>query len=175
MQNLLVLTALGEKNPQLVLKFTHAIKDSGCNIVDSRMTELGNEFSLIMMLSGTWDSIAKIESILPKLQNQLNMSITAKRTDNNVNKGSLMPYAIDVVSFDRIGIVHEIVDFVVKNNIEIQDMYTNTYKATNTDAPMFSMHMTVNIPHDISIASIRGDFMEFCDQLNLDAIMEPVK
>ncbi len=54
-------------------------------------------------------------------------------------------------------------------------MDTNTYKAVNTGASMFSMHMTVNIPADISIASIRGDFIEFCDQLNLDAIMEPLK
>ncbi len=175
MQNYLVLTALGEKKPQLVLKFTQAIKDSGCNIVDSRMTVLGNEFSIIMMLSGTWDSIAKIEGILPKLQNQLNMSITAKRTKHAANTNNLMPYAIDIVSFDHIGIVHDIAEFIVKNNIDIQDIYTNTYKATNTDTQMFSLHMTVNIPCDVSIASIRGDFMDFCDQLNLDAIMEPVK
>ncbi len=44
-----------------------------------------------------------------------------------------------------------------------------------TGAKMFSLHMMVNIPSDSSIASIRGDFIEFCDRLNLDAIMEPVK
>jgi len=175
MQNYLVLTALGENNSDLVVQLTQAIKDCGCNILDSRMIELGNELSIIMMLSGTWDAIAKIENNIPNLQNQLNVSITAKRTSNVVNTTNLMPYAIDVVALDRIGIVHDIAKFISENNIAIQDMYTNTYKASNTDTSMFSLHMTINIPADISIASIRGDFMEFCDQLNLDAVMEPVK
>jgi glycine cleavage system transcriptional repressor len=40
---------------------------------------------------------------------------------------------------------------------------------------MFSLHVTINVPADISISAIRGDFIDFCDRLNLDAIMEPVK
>lgn len=175
MKNYLVLTALGEKNFPLTTQFTQAIRDAGCNIEDSRITSLGNEFSIVMMLSGNWDAIAKIEGTLPKLQDQLGLTITAKRTELAGNQNNQMPYAIDVVAFDRTGIVHDIAKFLTENNISIQNMETNTYKAVNTGAAMFSMHMTVNIPADISIASIRGDFIEFCDQLNLDAIMEPLK
>ena len=40
---------------------------------------------------------------------------------------------------------------------------------------MFSVQMFINIPAGIHIAGLREEFMEFCDQLNLDAIMEPVK
>jgi glycine cleavage system transcriptional repressor len=40
---------------------------------------------------------------------------------------------------------------------------------------MFSMTMTVSVPTDTIIGQLRGDFLEFCDQLNLDSVMEPVK
>ena len=40
---------------------------------------------------------------------------------------------------------------------------------------MFSMQMFINIPAGVPISGIREEFMEFCDRLNLDAIMEPVK
>ena len=40
---------------------------------------------------------------------------------------------------------------------------------------MFALHMTIGIPADTAIASVRGDFMDFCDDLNLDAMMAPVK
>jgi glycine cleavage system transcriptional repressor len=40
---------------------------------------------------------------------------------------------------------------------------------------MFSLHMTISVPSNTSIAALRGEFMEFCDRLNLDSIMEPVK
>jgi len=175
MENYLVITALGKHNSAFVEQVTRAIKECGCSIVESRMTVLGSEFCVLMMLSGTWDSIAKIEDMLPKLQNKIEMSIMIKRTLAAKGSGNLMPYAIDVVSFDHIGIVHDIVNFITQNNLGIQDMYTNTYTASNTGTQMFSLHMAINIPVDVSIATIRGEFMEFCDKLNLDAIMEPVK
>ena len=175
MDNYLVITALGNNRPDNLEQFTRAIKDYGCNIVESRMSVLGNEFCILMMVSGSWDAIAKIEDTLSRLENKLEMSIKAKRSTPAQLGGNLMPYAIDIVSFDHIGIVHDIVNFMQENKISIQDMHTNTYKANNTGTIMFSLHMAVNIPADISIAAIRGDFMDFCDQLNLDAIMEPVK
>ncbi|MEJ2397928.1 MAG: glycine cleavage system protein R, partial [Gammaproteobacteria bacterium] len=47
--------------------------------------------------------------------------------------------------------------------------------AAHTGSPMFTLSMTVEIPAATHISSLREQFMEFCDQLNLDAIMEPVK
>ena len=86
-----------------------------------------------------------------------------------------MPYAVEVVAVDDLGIVHEMVQFFAARAIGIEDLYSGTYTAAHTGASMFSLHMTIGVPTDISIASLRGEFMEFCDQLNLDSIMEPVK
>jgi glycine cleavage system transcriptional repressor len=35
--------------------------------------------------------------------------------------------------------------------------------------------MTVGIPADIHIAGLREEFMDYCDDLNLDAVLEPLK
>jgi len=175
MDNYLVVTALGKNRPEDLEQFTRAIKESGCSITESRMTVLGSEFCILMMLSGPWDSIAKIEDLLSRLGEKLSMSIMIQRTAPVRMSENLMPYAIDVVAVDRAGIVHDIVNFIHENKIVIQELQTNTYKTASTGATMFSLHLAINIPADFSIAGIRGDFMEFCDRLNLDAIMEPVK
>lgn len=175
MDNYLVVTALGKNRPEDLEQLTRAIKESGCTINESRITMLGDELCILMMLSGPWDSIAKIEDQLPRLGGKLSMSILAQRTAPAILGGNLMPYAIDVVAVDRVGIVHDIVNFILENKIVIQELHTNTYKAATTGTIMFSLHLAINIPASFSIAGIRGDFMEFCDQLNLDAIMEPVK
>ena len=54
-------------------------------------------------------------------------------------------------------------------------MYTSSHRAAHTGSPMFTLSMTVEIPAATHISTLREQFMEFCDQLNLDAIMEPVK
>ena len=175
MQYHLIVNALGKYTPHLANQFTHAVKEAGCSILDSRMSVLGNELSILMLLSGTWDAVAKMENHLPKLQKQLDITIIAKRTELSDKKDALMPYAIDIVAYDQSGIVHEIIKFMDENNIDIQEMFSNTYKAVNTGTSMFSLHMCINVPADISIASLRGDFIELCDQKNFDAIMEPIK
>ena len=175
MENYLLINALGKPDAALLEQFTKALKEGGGKIVESRMCVLGSELCVLMLLSGTWDSIAKIEDMLPRLEDKLSMSIRTKRTEPAKNTVNLMPYAIDVVSIDNTIIVHDIVNFFATNKISIQDMHANTYKAANTATPMMSLHITVNIPANISIASIRSDFMDFCDQRNVDAILEPFK
>jgi len=49
------------------------------------------------------------------------------------------------------------------------------YAAAHTGTPMFSVHLTVDIPASLQIALLRDEFMDFCDQLNLDAVIEPIK
>jgi glycine cleavage system transcriptional repressor len=175
MQQYLVLTALGQNLPGAVVQLGRVTRDCGCNIVDSRMAAMGSEVAAIMMVSGPWDSIAKIEDQLPKLQQDLGMALHWKRTESGANDTSEMPYAIDVVGCDRAGVVFDIAKFIADNELHIQDLHSNTYQAARTGTQMFSLHMTVSIPVSMSISALRNDFMDFCDRLNLDAIMEPVK
>jgi glycine cleavage system transcriptional repressor len=175
MQNYLALTAIGPNRPDLVQAFSKAIRDCGLTIVDSRMAVLGDAFCMMMLLSGSWDSVAKIESMHARLEDQHKLTITTRRTDQRKKSSNLMPYAVEVVSPDQIGIVHEISHFFTQRDINIEELFSGAYAAAHTGTPMFSLHLTVSIPTDVSIAALRGEFMDFCDHLNLDAIMEPVK
>jgi len=129
----------------------------------------------MLFLCGKWDAIAKVENMLKKLEQQHQIKILTTRTEIESLQGNSMPYAIDVVGIDQPGIIFDIANFMSSNDLLIQEMSSNTYEATRTAAKMFSMQMMVNIPLDTSISAIRGDFIDFCDHLNLDAIMEPVK
>jgi glycine cleavage system transcriptional repressor len=175
LHNHIAVSVMGANRLGLLEAFTKAIKDCGCSIGDSRMTVLGDRFTLMMLLSGTWDAIAKIESMLPRLENQLQVKAVAQRTEPRRRQGDLMPYAIEVVAVDHVGIVHEITQFFSQRDIGVEDMYSGSYAAAHTATPMFSLHMTISVPTNVSIAGLRGEFMDFCDHLNLDAIMEPVK
>lgn len=175
MKNFFVISVLGATQPDLIDQIFKSVSDSGCNVEDGRMGHLGGETALFVMLSGTWDAIAKIETMIPKLEKKLKVSISFRRTEARQPTSTSMPYAIEVVSINRIGLVYDISRFFSSRDIGIEDMYTGTYQASHTGAEMFSLQLTISIPSEISIATLRGEFMEFCDQLNIDSIMEPVK
>jgi glycine cleavage system transcriptional repressor len=175
MQNHFVISALGNNRPGLVHQLSKAVKDCGCNILDSRMAVLGGEFAVIMLLAGTWDAIAKIESMIPRLEDSLDLTLISRRTEVREKVANLMPYAVEVVASDRPGIVHDIAQFFSSRDINIEELFTGSYAAAHTGTPMFSLHVTISVPTNTSIAALRGEFMDLCDQLNLDAVMEPVK
>jgi glycine cleavage system transcriptional repressor len=175
MQNLIAVAAMGASRAGLIEPIVRGVRECGLTIVESRMSIMGDRFTMMLLLSGTWDAVAKIESSLPRLQHDLDITFMTQRAVTREPAHNLMPYAVEVIAVDQVGIVHQIAQFFARRDINIEDMYSGNYAAAHTGTPMFSLHLTISIPTDISIAGLRSDFMDFCDQLNLDAIMEPVK
>ncbi|MBI3560236.1 MAG: glycine cleavage system protein R [Gammaproteobacteria bacterium] len=175
MSNYLVISAVGEDRPGLVADLTQIIVNCGCNIEESRMSLLGGEFAVLMMVSGPWNSIAKLEDALPSSASKLGINTAQKRTQARALTQERLPYNVEVVSLDHPGIVQQLASFFSKRQINIHDMYTTSHRAAHTGSTMFSLSMTIEIPAGTHITTLREQFMEFCDHLNLDAILEPVK
>ncbi len=175
MSNYLVISAVGEDRPGLVADLSQLIVNCGCNIEESRMSLLGGEFAILMMISGAWNNIAKLEDALPGTAEKLGVTIALKRTQERNGTQERMPYNVEIVSLDHPGIIQQLASFFSKRQINIHDMYTTAHRAAHTGSTMFNLSMTIEIPAGTHIATLREQFMEFCDHLNLDAILEPVK
>ncbi|VAW76322.1 Glycine cleavage system transcriptional antiactivator GcvR [hydrothermal vent metagenome] len=175
MTNQLVIAALGEDRPGLVDRLSGWVLESGCNIADSRMTVLGGEFAVLLLVNGNWNNLAKLEDQCDPMQEKLGMTLSIKRTEEKPAEGDFLPYGVDVVSLDHPGIVHNLASFFSQRRINIQDLSTSCYAAAHTGTQMFAVHMTLDVPADVHIATLREEFLDFCDRLNLDAVIEPVK
>lgn len=170
--NYLVITASGEDKVGLVDRLSSKIAESGCNIEESRMAVLGGQFALIMLLSGPWNALSKIEGQMGVLGDQLGLTIIHKRTQKRDRTQPLIPYTVEVVAMDHPGIVRNLAAFFSRNGINIEELQTDTYPAPHTGTPMFSVIMTVGIHADVHIPTLRGNFLDYCDDLNLDASFE---
>lgn len=171
----LVMSALGRDRPGIVDQISRAIFEQECNIADSRMTVLGGEFAILILIEGPWNKLAKLEDQVEELQTRHELSIVTKRTEERQTEANLLPYAVDVVALDHPGIVYNLASFFSQRGINIEEMATATYAAAHTGTPMFSVHMSVGIPAKIHISALRDEFMDFCDTMNLDAVLEPIK
>ncbi len=175
MSQLIVLSAIGTDRTGVVQDISKVILACGGNIEESRMTTLGAEFAVLMLVSGNWHTLSRLETALDKLTADNNLTISIRKTGARTSQDARMPYAVDVVSLDQQGIVFNLADFFASRDIEIADVATRSYSAAHTGSPMFSVQMAVNVPSGVSISQLRDDFMELSDRLNLDAILEPVK
>jgi glycine cleavage system transcriptional repressor len=174
-QQHLVITCVGADRPGLVDELTQTILDAKGNIIDSRMTVLGEDFATITLVSGNWDAIAKLEDALKVLAKKDELNITTRRTEKRKPKADAMPYTVDVISVDAPGLLHNLAQFFASRSINIEDLSTSSYSAAHTGTPMFAMHMTVAIPASVNISVLREEFFTYCDELNMDAVLEPLK
>jgi len=171
----LVISALGNDRPGIVDQLSKTILDEGCNIADSRMTVLGGEFAILLMVEGNWNTISKLEGSIPAIEESLSLTIIAKQTAGRSGVNDTLPYNVEVVALDHPGIVHHLDSYGAHREINIEDLVTSSYAAPHTGTEMFAVDMTVGIPSEVHIASLRDDFMEFCDSMNLDAALDPLK
>lgn len=174
-KNYLIVTALGEDTTGLVTAITQTVAEAGCNVVDSRMAVMGGDFTLCMMVHGNWSTLAKLETQLKRLEGQLGLTVATRRSEGHRRAGDVMPYAAEVIAPDQPGIVHGLANFFSSRSINIEEMVCRRYNAPHTGTPMFSVNLVVGIPTSLHIAVLREEFMDYCDRLNLDAVMEPVK
>jgi glycine cleavage system transcriptional repressor len=175
MKKHLVISALGKDRPGIVNQLSGVILESGCNIEDSRMAVLGGEFAVILLVSGPWNAVAKLESQIKAIETKLDLAISTKPTEARPVKSDMLPYLVDVVAMDHPGIVHEVTEFFSLRGVNIEDLGTWTYAAAHTGTPMFSMSMTVSVPAGLNIGGLREEFTDFCDARNLDATLEPAR
>ncbi len=175
MTQLIVLSVIGTDRTGIVQEITKVILECGGNIEESRMTALGAEFAMLLLVSGNWHTLTKLESGLDKLAEGGSRTINLKKTGEPASRKECMPYGVDVVCLDHPGVVFGLADFFAARNIEIAELATRQYAAAHTGAPMFAVQMNINIPGSMNLSQLRDEFMEFCDHENLDSILEPVK
>ena len=174
-ENHLLINAYTTHPESPLLSVTRRIADSGCNLVDSRLASVGRDVSMTALATGSWDAVAKLEAMLGRLDREEGLKLNWYRTAAKVSQSNLLPYIVEVVAADKPGILFQLADFFDRQGITIENLQSTRYRAMQTGAEMFSAQVTIGVPSDMHIAALRDDFLEFCDHLNLDAIMDPMK
>ncbi len=165
----LVISALGADRAGIVDELSNVIYTHELNIEDSRMTVLGGEFAILLLVSGELSAIESLQAKSTDIEQALQMRLLIKLTTESSPTDNSIPYSVEVAAIDHPGIVNNISRFFSSRNINIVNLQTERYAAPHTGSPMFALHMTIGVSADTNIAQLREAFTEVCDELNLDA------
>lgn len=167
-------SAIGENRSDTISELTRAGLQCGCNLLNAKINVFGHTLSLVLFLSGNWGAIAKLETLLPSLEQRLGLVLQARRTHLPETLGKFMAYTIQIVSIDRPGILSQLADFISGFLIQIEEVSTTTY-ITHTGTRMASLQLKINVPENLHLATLREKFMSYCDDHNLDGFIEPLR
>ncbi|WP_439654581.1 glycine cleavage system transcriptional repressor [Type-D symbiont of Plautia stali] len=162
----LVITALGVDRPGIVNTITRHVSSCGCNIEDSRLAMLGDEFTFIMLLSGSWNAITLIESTLPMKGAELELLIVMKRTNARVTPPMPATVWVQVEVPDSPHIIERFTDLFDKHQMNIAELVSRIQPAQEGIPPTLYVQMTAHSPDNHASAPFEQAFNKLCEELH---------
>ena len=162
--NSLIISAVGSDRPGIVSELSGAITSHGGNIEKSRMTRLGSDFTIIMLVTvdSKWE-----ESLLVALQAIKELSITTKGTEpNTVIAGENCQ--ISLSGADNEGIVKVLSKYLEGKSINIVEMDTHISQAPISGSPLFNLNAAISIPGEVDGRGIQSDLSQIAQELGVE-------
>lgn len=169
MTNFLVVTAMGADRPGIISKLARIASDCDCDIADSRMALFGNEFTLIMMLSGTWAAITKFETHFPVLSVGLELMTVMKRTSKHTAQHYVSRLEVTFSGKDQRGTMKKLTQFLDERSLDLAALRSHA-EVTDEDASVEQTQkvvLTINIPKKVGLDKLEASFHDLAKQLNL--------
>lgn len=172
--NLAVLTAVGQDRIGIVDDLSSEIEKKHGNILESRMSVLGGEFAIIMLIAGEKRAISGLMGDLDHLESKTSLRIELKPTNQPEKDSNGIPYTLNCVSLDNPGIIHSVTRFIRQEGINIENLETETAHAPWTGAPLFRMKANVIVPLTVSVQEIRLGLNQLEQEKDLDITFKAV-
>jgi glycine cleavage system transcriptional repressor len=171
----LAISALGNNQTNFISEILSAIRDCNCNIIEIRSSRLAQTYAIYLLVQGNWNQVAKLENTLESLQKRLAIKIQTLRPETKEKIKDYLPYSLETISLDRDNIIEAISAFLFEREIDIEEVTGSSYQAPYIQSSVFSTKFVILVPPQLQLLTLREEFLDFCDQLNIDAILEPVK
>jgi len=163
----LVITALGSNSPGIVHKLIGHVSNCGCNIVDSKLAIFGNEFTLIMLLSGEWNAMIQLESSLPLKSQELDLITMMKRTERHEPISYDHTIEVEVTIPDSTGLIEQFTLFFTNNNLNLAGLRSEILTSAGSKE-ILKAHFTLNTTSDCDLAILESELAGLCLILNAE-------
>ncbi|MCL9776066.1 glycine cleavage system protein R [Vibrio methylphosphonaticus] len=169
MNQYLVITAVGTDRPGICNELVHLVTQSGCNIVDSRIAMFGNEFTLIMLISGNSSHITRVETTLPLLGQEHDLITMMKRTSKHDFLANQYTVEVFVESEDRVGLTEQFTQFFADRDIGLASLSAQTIvkERAGTDIDQFQIALSANVEENCNLMQLQEEFDALCQTLSV--------
>ena len=168
--------ALGLNSYNIAQNLTALIANHHCNIITNNITELNQDMAFSAFISGKWHNIIKLERSLMLLMKKYPIHIYSTRnlaaTNNSITEEKpYINYLIQTTTIDKPGILDKLLQFFNQENIKLKEAKVTSHAYNQS---LVDIEIQIKISAEVHIVSFRENFLTYCDELNLDASLEPV-
>jgi glycine cleavage system transcriptional repressor len=171
------LSAIGQDRPGIVADVAGLIFECGGNLEDSSMTILGNQFALLILLSGSGEEFQyRLSTGCKRLEweKRLSVFLTPVEESAGLPKPSEVSesYELSTTGLDRMGIVYHVSRLLADHGINISDMHTKATPSPESGTPIFTMKILLQVPVEVSPAELLERLNRLGEKLAIDITLK---
>lgn len=172
-----VISGIGPDQPGIVAAIADILYKRGCNIVDSTMTRLANEFAVILIINAP-NSVRfpELKAEFTTLEESHNMTVVIKPIPDNIGMDFHKPenpYMISVAGQDQAGITYKISRKLAEMDINITDL--NAQCIQGDDGPVYIMMVEIDIPNSMAVGSLQKEIQDIAQEIGLEIQLRPLE
>ena len=167
-----IMTAFGQDRPGIVADVTELLFANGCNLDATTMTQLADEFTLILLFTSR---DAQIEELLSRecrrLERERGISAFLRplqHTRPATAGAGGEAWVLHVEGEDQAGIVYKVSRFLAGQGVNIVDLKSAVQPAPGSGSPFYVMDIHIQVPAAVTGATLEGGLAAVADELNVD-------
>lgn len=166
-----ILTAFSKDRPGIVADISEVIYENGCNLEDSTMTSMLDEFAIILLFAGKGDNLKdQLANDCRRLEREKGITAFIRSVDDTGREKppSYQTGTINVEGIDQTGIVFKISRFLADREINIEKLTTRKQASPGAGTIHYFMDIQVQLPESISVADLEKGLSRVGEELNLE-------
>ncbi len=174
MKNRYIMTAFGKDRSGIVADVTRLLFDSDCNLEDTSMSMLADEFTLSLLFScdnpGIEELLAK-ECRRLELDKGISAFVRPLQAQQTKSNQGLKTCTLHIEGLDQAGIVYKTSQFLADHTLNILQLSSTAMASPESGATIYRMDILIQVPAGISFDQIEEQLSEVADQLHVDILL----
>ncbi len=166
-----IMTAFGKDRPGIVADVAQVLYENGCNLEDSTMTLLADEFTLILLFTtGSQDIENQLSKECRRLEHEKGVSAFLRPVGESISvtKAAIANRTLHVEGVDQAGIVYKVSRFLADNSLNIVDLVSHIKASPNSGTSFYVMDIHIQIPGGTNLDKISEGLAQVGEELNVD-------
>ncbi|MFV0439049.1 MAG: glycine cleavage system protein R [Desulfopila sp.] len=165
-----VMTAFGKDRPGIVADVTRLLYEHDCNLEDTSMNLLVDEFTLSLLFSSQNEGVQDLLlRDCRRLEVEKGISAFIRQLpEREQGRGNGRKCILHIEGLDQSGIVYKTSRFLAERQLNILHLNSTNKPSPQSGAPMYQMDIQVQVPESLSLQDLEDELGQVADDLQVD-------
>ena len=169
-----IMTAFGKDRIGIVADVTRLLYEHDCNLEDTTMNMLADEFTLNLLFSSTNENVeAALSGECRRLEFEKGISafIRALPASDEKAPNGVQKCVLHIESLDQMGIVHKTSTFLAENGLSIVHLNSSAKPSPQSGTTIHCMDIHIQVPASMDLDDVENNLHQMADELQVDINM----